>query len=91
MGKLQNQPKRAAKRAKRSTAKKPQNDIFVIHRNPNPSPEQIARSEALGRFLDEKRSEIVAMAPEEIKQADQDWEKFKRSINEGRYRKVILD
>jgi hypothetical protein len=91
MGKLQKKPKWSPKRKRRSAAKRPQDDVLIIHPNPNPTPEQIARSEALGRFLEEKRRKIAAMTPEQKRKADQDWEKFKKTINEGRYRKVILD
>jgi len=92
MGKLQDRPKQKSKKSiKRHPAKKPQDDVFIIHRNPNPSPEQIARSEALGRFLEEKRREAAEMTPAEIAKAERDWQKFKKTINEGRYRKVILD
>ncbi len=93
MGKVQNRSKfkPSSRRQKRPVAKKPQEDVLVLHRNLNPSTEQIARSEALGRFLEEKRRKMAAMTPEENRQADEDWEKFKKSINEGRKRKVILD
>ncbi len=91
MGKLQKKPTWSTKRKRGSVAKSPQDDVLIIHPNPNPTPEQIARSEALGRFLEERRRKVAAMTPAEKKKADQDWEKFKKTINEGRYRKVILD
>ena len=91
MGKLQKKPKWSPKRKKGSMPNRPQDDVLIIHPNPNPTPEQIARSEALGRHLDEIERRIANMSSEERRKADQDWEKLKKTINEGRYRKVILD
>ena len=91
MGKLRSKPKRSLKRKQQSSAKRPKDDLLILHRNPNPTPEQIARSEALGRHLDEIQGRVANMTPEQRRQADLDWEKFKKTINEGRYRKVILD
>jgi len=91
MGKLRDKPSKLVKQRNTKSSPRKGDDFLVIHRNPNPSPEQIARSKAMGRFLEDKLREMAAMTPAEIKQADRDWQKFKKSINEGRYRKVILD
>jgi hypothetical protein len=91
MGKLQKKPKWSPKRKKGSVAKRPQDDILIIHRNPNPSPEQTARYQSLRKWLAQRLQEAARMSPQESKKADEDWEKFKQSVNQGRYRKVILD
>jgi hypothetical protein len=90
MGKLHDRPSNFKKpKSKRSSQNA--DDVLVLHRNPNPSPEQVARSEALGMWLAERVAAAERMSDEEKSKADEDWEKFKTSINEGRYRKVILD
>ena len=92
MGKLREKPSRSVKRHKgKSSRPKLGDDVLVIHPNPNPSPEQTARYQSLRKWLAQRLEVAARMTPEEKKQADEDWEKFKKSINEGRYRKVILD
>ena len=70
MGKLQRKPRWSPKRKNGSRVRKPQDDVLIIHPNPNPTLEQIARSEALGRHLDEMERRIANMTPEQRRKAD---------------------
>lgn len=90
MGKLHNRPSKFKKPKAKRTAQTA-DDVLVIHRNPNPSPEQDARYESLSNWLAERVAAAERMSDKEKMKADEDWEKFKKSINEGQYRKVILD
>lgn len=87
MGKLRDKsPKRG-----KGGARKVRDDVLIIHRNPSPMPEQTARYESSKQWLAQRLEEAAQMTTGEKRQADKDWEKFKKSINAGRYRKVILE
>ena len=90
MGKLRDRPSKF-KKPKTKRPAKTADEVFVIHRNPNPSSEQDARYESLRTWLAERVAAAERMSDKEKAKADEDWEKFKKSINEGRDRKVILD
>ena len=57
------------------------------------TPEQRERNEAALEMLRRWQQEDAARTPEEVRELDEQWERFKKSINEPRrgYREVIVD
>jgi hypothetical protein len=60
--------------------------VYHIHGNPNLSAEQRAKYDELIEWLRERAAATARMTPEELAQADAEWELFKNSMNDERRR-----
>ena len=70
---------------------RPQEDVILVRPDPATA-EQLRRQYApLRELLQQHLERSLRMTPEEQRRADEDWEKLKQTLNEGRTRKVILD
>jgi hypothetical protein len=65
--------------------------MIIVHPDPAKAEELKKRYAPLREWLRQRLEEAARMTPEERRKADEDWEKFKKTVNEARGRKVIGD
>jgi hypothetical protein len=84
MGKTINKPQSDTAATPAATPPGENNEPIVVHANPNLTPEQRQKYAELIQWLDRRRAAAERMTPEERAQADADWKRFKKSMDDAR-------